>query len=236
MNTKNKTIAIVFDNSISAVSKNTKPLQLALFGLGYKWNRFDTQPVVINFPAKQCVIYLNTKTKSLSWDNVVQSNVKVVGNYSYTSIRLTGNNLSEVLNFVEHPVKPKIDVTIEELHDDRSIKFIVNADEKTVKVNLTKRNTLNRESVHDFPIAVELLDKVQSALGRNSVLPVVNFIYPSSSTGRPVNRRVRVTFFNDAYIRGYELEDENDDKGTFKAFQTKKINGSVLLVSFHSGK
>lgn len=233
---KNKTLAIIFDPTVLSVGKNVNPLQLALFGLGYKWNRFDTQPVVIKFPAKQCVIYLNTETKSLSWDNVVQSNVKAVGNYSYTSIRLTGNNLSEVLDFVEHPVKPKTDVTIEELHDDRSIKFVVDTDAKTVKVNLVKRSVLDRDIVHDFEVSTDTLDRVQECLGHSTVFPVVRFTYPSSSTGLPVERIIRVTFANDVYVRGYELAEVTDDKGTFKAFQQKKIRGKVELISFHKSE
>jgi len=235
MNTKNKTLAILFDNTILSVARSVNPLQLALFGLGYKWPYDGDRPTVFEFPKQLNALYLNIETKQLSWDQLFLGQT-ITKKHAYTEIRLTANNLVDVLDFVEHPLKPNCDVTIEEVHDDRSIKFIVDTDEKTVTVNLVKKTAIDRDIVHNFEIYPETLDKVQEALGHDTVFPVVRFSYPSSSNGVLLERIVRVTFANDVYVRGYELETESSDKGTFKAFQKKKIKGKVDLISFNRGE
>jgi len=234
MNTKNKTFAILFDASIASVAKNIRPLQLSLFGLGYEWNLPPRRAQTIKFPSNPCVMYLNTEAKTLSWDREYIGKSAVVS-LSYANIRLTGLNLLEVIETVENPPKPAADkVQVEEVRGNYHLSFIVDTIEKSLEV--VAQNT-NGGDVF-MPISSESITKVAKAMGiLSNTLPVVRFLYPSSTTGRIKNRIVRVTFMNDEYIRGYELEDVNADMGIFKAFQRKRVkDGNVAILSFHDDK
>lgn len=234
MNTKNKTLAIVFDKSITAVSRNVNPLQLTLFGLGYQWNLTANtiQQTPINFPIARCVIYLNTETKTLSWEGRLDRDVKC----AYAEIRLTAVNLLEVIDFVEHPPKaPVDDIHVVEVRGEDRVSFVINLKDKSLEV--IAEDDLAGIGIQ-IPVSSETIIKVAKSMGiLSNVLPVVRFCYPSSTTGKMRNRIVRVTFMNHEYIRGYELENTDAELGTFKAFQRKKVKeNTVTILSFCSYK
>jgi len=233
MNVKNKTLAIVFDASVLSVAKSLRPLQLSLFGLGYEWNRSDLTPQAVKFPSNPCVMYLNTETKTLSWDREYLGKSDVVS-LSYANIRLTGLNLLEVIDFVENPPKtPAPKVYVSEVRGEHRVTFVVNPEDKTLEV-LAEDNHGRGIQV---PVSSDSITKTAKAMGiLSNTLPVVRFLYPSSTTGRMKARLVRVTFMNDVYIRGYELEDTDSETGTFKAFTINKLKDPVQILSFCSVK
>jgi len=228
---KNDTIAIIFDYNIPAVKRCVEPLQYALFGLGYKW--FCTgKNVPIPISGNQIVIFVNLKSKLLCWE---EYNLKWRG-HSYVEIRLTAINILDVIDFVKTPsASPKDLVMIEEIkdHGRNIIKFSINTEDKTANVQIiTNGYLLSYEEVSS-----DSMKKVVNALSIEDkpfdirTLPLIEFSYNNCL------RWVRATLINNTYIRGYEIDNKDSDKGQFKSFLKDKIsNSSVWVIEFGTKK
>ena len=68
----------------------------------------------------------------------------------------------------------------------------------------------------------------------NPSLPVVEFEYPDSATGKMKLRYLRVVEADADYVKGYELDDPASKKdGQFKTFsRTRLCRNGVSLLTF----
>ena len=65
-------------------------------------------------------------------------------------------------------------------------------------------------------------------------LPIVEFEYPDSTTGKMKIRYLRVVEADSDYVKGYELDNAGSKtKGTYKVFcRNRLVRNGVSLLSF----
>lgn len=205
-----------------AVRRNVNPLQYALLGLGYGWARTaESNNVILNFNngSKDLAILLNVKNKILTWDDSIDVSPLVAD--AYECRRLTGSNLTEIVEFCAAPPSPKNELTVE----DNGVKFIADLDENTVKIILFKGDTAK--------ITLETLRRLTASMTPKTEHPIVAFWYPDSKTGDAKRRIVNVTDYSPRYLCGYEILeglDDNDDNGLYKKFSVSKMTSDVMFL------
>lgn len=231
---KNKTLAILFDSKREVVRQNLDALQLILFGLGYRWSFHLNGELLSLGKCDAMAIYIELDTKRLTWE----TSAGLKANKAYADMKFNGDNLSQVVDFVKNPPPlPKNQITIEEIVGDiadSTLRFVVDVDTKTVDVTITRTDAMNRPLNSSCKVSDEMFKKVFAALGNKPSLPLVSFQYPDSQTNLNRKRLVRLVQVTDDHVRGYELENIADDKGTYKQFsKTRMASDSFRILSFN---
>lgn len=212
---KNRTIAVIVGND-DRDRQEAEDLQYWLLGQDFHWaNRLNIKNYTASF-----TLFIDLESKSINWS--ATSTLTTAEGNAYKVFNLSNEYLSLVFAFIRNPVFPVEYTEVQSINGDKARVF---ADGKVEFWDVSEdKLQCTTDEATIFGIARQL--------NKGKGLPVVEFYYPSSTSGTNMRRFVKVVRFDDDALLGFQVEKPTDGDGDFKKFLKEKISGTVKFLWF----